>query len=199
MGFVLVFAFIGYSDIYQVSVRAIDSNATSPEDGYAGKRIDYGINSVTKLAIYAELHPNQVKILEYRGQRAVFTILPFISKSTWPGKPLPYALYVTSAIFFAAPQLWGYGITTSILEEGISNFSWIGMVLAPLLILVLCIYDDRPGDLILSMSTVLVASLLLAVQIVSFYPIIVAYLIYLIYKNRYVSVGSLKMDYTNET
>jgi hypothetical protein len=56
---------------------------------YTEFRIDYGRDDVIKLAIYAELHPDQISILEYRGQSMLFYATAFIPRSFFPDKPYP--------------------------------------------------------------------------------------------------------------
>lgn len=183
----LLTVFIGFSNLYQLKVRDLGKSNQTLEQRYTNIRIDYGRDDVTKMTIFAELNPSEIKILEYRGQSFLFTLLPFIPRNLWAEKPQPYAQYFTSAMLLQPPQTWGWGMTTSLLEEGIANFSWLGMFISPLFILLICTYGDRLQNLLMSLSTVLITSLLLAVQVAAFYPVIVIYFLFLIILNKKLS------------
>ncbi|RJF68973.1 hypothetical protein D3875_21835 [Deinococcus cavernae] len=184
----LMAGFMLFSSYYLGNIRSnYDEVYKSPTEIYTNNRIDFGRDDVTKMTIYAELNPDIMRILEYRGQSFLFNLMPWIPRAVWPNKPLPYAQYVTSAMLITPPQLRGWGMTTSLLEEAIANFSWWGMLIGPLMILGICNYGDRPRRNDASIFTVIVASLLLAVHAVAFYPIIAAYTLYVVHLNRRIS------------
>ena len=47
----------------------------------------------------------------------------------WEDKPYPYAVYFTSAMYYAPIEDWGWGMTTSIYDELIANFGIIGAII----------------------------------------------------------------------
>lgn len=152
-----------YSYLYQTQVRSIDIASI-----YQNIRIDYGRDDVIKMTLFAELNPSRIQILEYRGQSLLFYLTMYVPRSFWPDKPYPYAQYFTSALFLAPPRLWGWGMTTSWLEEAIANFSWFGMGIGPLVIGIICRIGDKANNFITMILTVLIASLFLVLHLVAF-------------------------------
>lgn len=177
---VAVLGLFSYS--YQSAVRGVgddrpmrqDDLANSP--AYVGFRVDYGRDAVTKQAIYAELHPDEIQILEYRGQSLLFDLTFFVPRSMWPSKPYPYATYVTSAMFGFKPRDLGWGVTTSWFEESIANLSWLGLLLGPLVPALVCRIGDRRRTPFAGLLTVTVAGLLLILQFIAFMPLFALWL-----------------------
>ena len=75
-------------------------------------RVDYGRDDVTKMAIYAELYPDELEILEYPFQSFLFTATMYVPREWWSDKPWPYAVYATSALIQIPSQYVGWGMTT---------------------------------------------------------------------------------------
>jgi hypothetical protein len=157
-----------FSSSYQTGVRGGTSDF---EEVYEGFRVDYGRDSNIKMAIFAELYPQELQILEYRGESLFFYLTMYIPRQSWPEKPMPYRHYVTSAAFMIPPKLWTWGLTTSFLEEAIANFSWFGMILGPSLISIICRVGDSRSNPLISPLTVLVAILFLAIDLSAFSPL----------------------------
>lgn len=66
-------AFLGvFSFEYQSHLRQKDIKSTSTEEVYDSVRVDYGRDSRVKMALYAELHPTRIQILDFRGQSLLF-------------------------------------------------------------------------------------------------------------------------------
>jgi oligosaccharide repeat unit polymerase len=173
-------AILIFSSIYQAQVRNIDAQFIDPAELYEGYRVDFGRDAEIKMAIFAELYPEQMKILEHRGQSALYYLTIFVPRDSWPQKPIPYAQYVTSAALMRSPKEWGWSVTTSILDEAIANFSWAGMIVGPLLISVVCRLGDSRKNSLVSPMTVLVASLFQAVHLVAFWSLFLFWLILVI-------------------
>ena len=47
----------------------------------------------------------------------------------WEDKPYPYAVYFTSAMYYAPIEDRGWGMTTSIYDELIANFGILGIII----------------------------------------------------------------------
>ena len=166
-----------FSYWYQLNVRNIGPAISASSDAYENFRVDYSRDSRVKMAIFAELHPSSMSILEFRGQSLLFDATAYIPRSIWPGKPLTYACYFTSAMIGSSPQDWGWGMTTSVFDEAIANGSWLGLVVATFLIGFLCRVGDSCSDVIVFLLTAIVASLLLTVEIVAFAPLFLLWLL----------------------
>jgi hypothetical protein len=157
----------GYSYAYQVIYRG--DNLQDEARWYENVRMDYGRDDVIKMAIFAELRPDVIRILEYRGQSFLFYTVFYVPRDFWPDKPYPYAVYSTSAMsMFDSPRQLGWGMTNSILEEAIANLSWAGMLVGPLLVALVCRVGAACHNSLVSAFTALVACLLLAVHLNAF-------------------------------
>ena len=169
---VSVLLIASFSYWYQLTVRGIDPFIAANSDVYENFRIDYARDSRVKMAIFAELHPSTMSILEFRGQSLIFYATAYIPRTMWPGKPLTYACYFTSAMLGSSPQDSGWGMTTSIFDEAIANGSWLGLLAASLVIGILCRIGDSCSDVLVFLLTAIVASLLLTVELVAFAPLV---------------------------
>ncbi len=156
---------LGYSFYFQKHTRRVSTT------WYENVRIDFGRDDVIKMTIFAELHPGTMKILEYRGQSLLFLLSSYVPRKLWPEKPLPYAQYFTSALFRSKPRMWGWGMTTSWLEEAIANFSWFGILIGPFGIAMVCRFGSISRGIMARVLTPLIASLLMLVQASAFLPL----------------------------
>jgi oligosaccharide repeat unit polymerase len=163
------------SFVYQSQVRGVGEGVKS-FDTYTNARVDFGRDDVIKQTIYAELNPERLNILEYRGQSILFYVTAFVPRSMWSSKPLPYAQYVTSAMFMTKPRMWGWGMTTSWLEEAIANFGWFGFFLGPYMLAWVCVRGDRSRSPVLRLISVVVAVLLMSMHLMGFMLLAVAWM-----------------------
>ncbi len=171
----LAIAFGLFSAYYQGELRNFkeaDSATT-----YDNIRLDYGRSEVIRMALYAEIHPDSEPILEYRMQSLLFDATMLVPRKSWPEKPRPYAAYATAAALRLPVRDFGWGITTSWLEEAVANFGWVGLIIGPLLLAFICRVGDATQDSIVRLITILVGSLLLAVQMPAFAPVVAIWLI----------------------
>lgn len=171
-----------FSYLYQTRVRDArtddrDLSSAQASSFYVNTRTDYGRDAVIKQSIYAELHPDQLRILEYRGESLVFCTLFFVPRSVWPGKPYPYALYVTAAMMRAPLRDYRWGVTTSIFDEAIANFGWPGLLIGPLIPARICAIGDRRRSPFVAIMTVTIASLLVVLHAAAFMPLILLWLL----------------------
>ncbi|HVV87026.1 MAG TPA: hypothetical protein VHE35_28500 [Kofleriaceae bacterium] len=177
-----------FSYLYQTRIRDVrtedlDLRSKQASTFYVNMRIDYGRDAVIKEDIYAELHPDRLKILDYRGESLVFYSLFFVPRSMWPGKPYPYAVYVTAAMMRAPLRDYRWGVTTSVLDEAIANFGWIGMLVGPLIPARVCAVGDRRRSPFVAILTVTIASLLIVLHAVAFIPLILLWIL-LVWRTR---------------
>ena len=164
-----------FSTYYQSEVRHIDTYNYSKDFVYEMMRVDYGREDVIKTSIYAELHPDEMQILDHRGESLwIYLTLP-IPRSSWPDKPVSYGRSMWCTAVYIPRQNIAWGMTTSILEEAITNFSWFGMLIGPWLIAWICRIGDSCGDGFISAITVINATLLLLVHLSAFAPIMLTW------------------------
>lgn len=162
--------------------RAMDDTRTV----YSDLRIDFGRDDVIKMAIYAELYPQKMQILDYRGQSILYSLFIFVPRSIWVDKPYSYAEHFTAAMRQApvsSSMITQQGLmTTSWLEEAIANFGWFGLVIGPLLPAFICrIGDSRAKGPFGQTLTFLVATLFMAVQLPAFYPMFALWVLSLLF------------------
>lgn len=174
--------FSGYIAWYQNTFRpnAVQDSFVT----YENSRIDYGRDHHLKAAIFCELSGNEQSILEYRGQSFLFSIAMFIPRTEWPEKPLPYAIYMTGYALQSFSPDRGWGLTTSILDEAVANFGWLGFAFGPAILLAICRVCDRSQDLIVKVLGILIACLFLCVEFVAFAPIFLVWVSYTILSQR---------------
>jgi hypothetical protein len=141
---------------------------------YSGLRIDFGRDAGIRQVIYAELGGEADKILDYRGQSLLFYTVMYVPRSLWSAKPWPYAVYQTSrALELRGATPIGWAVTTSWLDEAIANFGWFGLLVGPLCLAFLCRIGDRTEDSFTRYVTVCIGTLLVAVQLAAFVPLVI--------------------------
>lgn len=95
---------------------------------------DYGVI----LSIYRELIHKP--ILEFRGQSMLYNLFFWVPRVLFPQKPWPYAQYFTNAALgreLSDFEPLGWGTTTTIFSEFLTNFGWIGLILSIFIVLAL--------------------------------------------------------------
>ena len=158
-----------YSYAYQARYRTLET--LDFNSSYKNMRLDYGRDLVTKMVLMHELNRPNFSILEYRGQSFFFNAVMFIPREVWPEKPWPYAVYATAAALRFKVANIGWGITTSWFDECVANLGWVGLMVAPLSIGLICRAGDRSGDPVLKVLTIAVTLLLLTVHFAAWYPL----------------------------
>lgn len=170
-GTAVLASLIAFSVHYQSSVRSVNMANSAWQDVYESMRIDFGRDAVIRMAIYAEMHPDLIQMLEYRGQSFwIYLTLP-VPRASWPDKPISYGTSVAAESMLVKRQYLGWAMTTSILDEAIANLSWFGMLGGPLLISFVCRVGESCNDSVTSSFTVIVALLLLCVHLSAFAPV----------------------------
>lgn len=156
-----------YTNWYQSTVRDFDATVPSSEK-YENLRVDYFRDQRVKMAIYAELFPERVKILSYRGQSFLMLMTFYVPRDIWPEKPLTYAQYFTSAMYDMEPTAFGWGMTTTFFDESIANLSWFGFVF-PFVFFSLFINEaKKTGNQIFIMYSTILILIMMTVQILAF-------------------------------
>lgn len=108
---------------------------------YTQLRVDLGREDVTKFVLMCELDGKP--ILDFRGQSIISMLLMIVPRSIWPTKPWPHYRYLTAAIYSETPETITSGMTPSIFEMMVANFSFLGILLAIVLILAIVKLGDR--------------------------------------------------------
>ena len=166
-----------FSSLYQQAFRYDMLQIDDWDQVYHNMRVDMGRDDVTKMAIYAELYPDKLEILDYPFQSFLFTATMYVPREWWSDKPWPYAVYATSALLQIPSQYVGWSMTTGILDETIANVGWLGLLLGPLIISWIARMGDRNQTTIIQLLTVIVGSLMLVLQIAAFISIFLLWLV----------------------
>lgn len=164
VGITLVFAFVSFA--YQFSVRSISTASIPAEHFYENLRLDFGRDHTTRAAIFAELKAE--KIMSFRGQASLFDLTALVPRSVWPEKPYPYSVYMTSYGMGIPPQFLGWTFTTSLFDEAIANYGWLGMLTGPIFLALLCRLTDGNRTILFRSLGYIVCVLFLAVQLSAF-------------------------------
>jgi len=144
---------------------------------YSGLRIDFCRDAGIRQVIYAELGGDTDRILDYRGQSLLFYAVIYVPRALWSAKPWPYAVYQTSrALELSVVTPIGWAVTTSWLDEAIANCGWFGLLVGPLCLAFLCRIGDRTADSFTRYVTVCIGTLLMAVQLAAFVPLVIIWL-----------------------
>ena len=122
---------IAYAVIYAGSVRSTDIGLNT----YVS--VELSRDYTTIYAICAEL--TGIKILNYRLETVLYSLLFWLPRAWAPWKPYPFAQYMTVELLGASRSLigvFGWGTTTSISSEFVANFGLIGLAICILFVMI---------------------------------------------------------------
>lgn len=164
-GMVGALLLISFSTFYQTRLRYAPefSEKRTLTLWFENFRIDFGRDDVIKLAIFDELYPDEIGILDYKGQSVVFIATVWIPRQLWPDKPANYAAHMMTAAL-NGPAPGGGRMTTTVLAEAVSNCGWFGFIVGPLLVALVCRIGHGYDDEIIHHLTLLVMLGLLTVS-----------------------------------
>lgn len=169
-------AFLGIflSILYQSIIRKQEFSAMSPSE-YMGMRVDFGRDDVLSMAIYSSVYGDS--IIPHDGISVIYFARFLYGGLVNMGlvTPYKYSVYATSYLMgYSYPQDLGWGMTTGLWDELVSNF---GIIFGTF---VFCIYfcfvmriADRYKNQYFTLLTYMFCILSLALQFSSF-AIIVA-------------------------
>lgn len=109
---------------------------------YTDFRINFGRDDVVKFVIMREFIENN-PILEYRGESVLSSIGMLVPRAIWNNKPYPHYRYLSAAIYNTNISNIPSGMTPSVFEMGIANFSYLGILITPIIMIALCFFGDR--------------------------------------------------------
>ena len=173
----MFFLLIIYNSWYQGNVRDFNSDVPLVVK-YENLRIDYSRDQRVKMAIYANINPEEIKILEYPGQSYLFYLTFYMPRELWLDKPLPYSQYFTSALYLTESKMWGWGMSTSIFDEVIANFGFFGLVFLPFFLLYL-LRKSRKYSKYFELYTLFLILILFMLQMISFMFLYVLWIVVL--------------------
>lgn len=155
------------------------------EEVYKVTRIDFGRDYGVKFAIYNDLLLDR-HIVPSKLSSFIFTSTFFIPRAIWQNKPQPYAVYFTNSAFgnFGKDYQYGWGLTTSLIAESISNLGFLGLFIGPFIIHLILKKELKSTNPTFKLLSILIAILLLLLQIIAFMPIFLLYLWILLKENK---------------
>jgi len=162
---------------YQYQQYSGRSRNTEWVDIYREIRIDFFRDSAHKLSLASiGLGPKNVKILDYYGESLfIYGTLP-IPRAWWPEKPVSYGMSLACAALNIKRQYLGWGLTSSLLDESIANFSLLGVFIGPILIGLILRQSVRFNDPIIALLTTVLCGLLVMVHLSSCAPMLICWL-----------------------
>ncbi|USG08431.1 hypothetical protein A4W83_07705 [Latilactobacillus sakei] len=108
-------------------------------------------NSV-RVTLYAQLHPDKLKILDYPFQSFIYDLLYFIPKNIWTFKPAAFPQYYSTAVLGIVNTTeidWFF--QTNWYTECIANIGFLGILVGPLFIVYLSKIVDRSKNIVTHM------------------------------------------------
>ena len=135
-----------FSIKYQQNIRGI-SIKQSAIRAYTDFRVDYGRDDVVKMAIFSNL--NGKRIMKDNGNSQLYFLKIINPSQRYLRSEYKYSVYATSALLgYSSPNDLGWGMTTGIYDESISNYGLIlGIIISNLLVVILCRISDKTKDL----------------------------------------------------
>lgn len=152
---VTIFSFSWFSYVYQTSlVRSISYKSI-----YEISRLDYASDHLIKIAIYSELNPDKIEILDHKFQTFYYNIIQYVPRSIWNSKPDIYAYgpLLSAATFQIPVENVSGGIKGCWLAESLSNLGWIAILLGPLMMSLFCRIGDNTNNKFVTLFTSLIA------------------------------------------
>ena len=124
--------------IYSIFVKTTLRNYSGFEGIYSALRVDMFRDDTIKFCIYSMLHPDEIKILDFPFQSYLSQIKYFFFIDILVGKfklfNLPgvgFNRYLSSALIGRDISAGYSYMTTSIFDEAIANFGFLGFIFAP--------------------------------------------------------------------
>lgn len=164
---------IAFSAFYLAIVRPMAEISTSSI--YDILRVDFGRDDVIKYVINKEIIKHE-HILDYYGETFLSLIGSFIPRKIWLSKPYPHYMYLTGSILRLDIHSLPAGTTPSLLEMTICNFSYVGFLIAVIILVWLCHWIDKAKD-IDSKAIGLILMMALLTQSMDVYLILIVILV----------------------
>lgn len=137
---------------------------TASDAIYTTLRIDYFRDDTTKMLIYSIFHPEDIKVLDFPGQSYLSQIGYIFPLDIFGTPRLGYNTYFTCALL-KQPLSSGLNYTTtSMYDELIANFSFLGFIIAP----VFSVWYARIAD---KQSTILKTIMIAGYVLLVMYPL----------------------------
>ncbi|MED9872701.1 MAG: hypothetical protein U0K14_02145 [Eggerthellaceae bacterium] len=166
----IIIGLLGFSAFYLIGVRPLRD--TGFMSVYDMLRVDFGRDDVTKYVIYHEFMLDD-PILEFRGQTFLSTLLIWVPRAIWPGKPFQHYQYLTSSILGLPISELPAGTTPGWFEMCICNFSYVGIIVSLVLLYIFIRISDS-AKYVATESIALILILALLTQSIDVYLVFVA-------------------------
>lgn len=179
-GFLLLTLIISIN--YQSDIRGI-SFRDSFSAFYTDFRVDYGRDDVIKMAIYNQINGNG--ILKGHANTHLYFLKFIFFDIEHIASPYKYSIYATSRLLgLDGPVDLGWGMTTGIFDESISNYGiFLGVILSNIFITIICRIGDRTKNGLVLILTYITAVFFMILQFTSFIFIFFIWFIAIFYEN----------------
>ncbi|GEN81816.1 hypothetical protein SLU01_01280 [Sporosarcina luteola] len=147
---------------------------------YTDIRVDYGRDDVIKMAIYYQVNDDGILKGQSNTHLYLLKFLPINLKALH--SEYKYSIYATSKLIgYNTPVDLGWGMTTGIFDESISNYGVIFGILLSLIVLILvCRLGDSSKNNLIIILTYITGFLLMILQATSFIFILFLWIISII-------------------
>lgn len=164
---ILLFFVLTFSIVYQKDIRGINIRESTVE-AYTNFRVDYGRDDVVKMAIFNNLKDE--RIMKGNGNSHLYFFKFINPHKRYFRSEYKYSVYATSVLLgYSFPRDLGWGMTTGIYDESISNYGLIfGVIISNMLVCITCRVGDKTKDGITLLFTYITVFLLQILQLTSF-------------------------------
>lgn len=173
------FALLCFLAVYQYKLRLGDQSVAqrTVQEWYENLRLDLGRDHTIKFSLFCELYSQPGRILDYRGQSLMIYLTAPIPRYFWPEKPASYPYRLTSLAMQMPLQATGGALTTSILDEAISNFWLLGLFIGPWMISWVCQVAEKSHNKYMQAFSVFIVFFMQSTHLLAIYPFAVAWIV----------------------
>lgn len=173
----LLVGVLGFSTWYQAYARGVSVTTVGSELYYDDLRVDFFRDDVYKLALLGAFPNSPYCAFDHAGKSFwIYLTLP-IPRVVWPEKPLSYGTTVMCIAQGREQSYLGSSMTTSVLDEAISNFGFAGVIFGPLILVWVASRGARKNGLLAHLLTIVVLVLLLVQHLSAWMPIFLVWLL----------------------
>lgn len=172
----LLIGVLSYSAWYQSFARGLSLAESGSDVVYDDLRVDFFRDDVLRLALFNASDQKPYTALDYKGESLwIYMTLP-IPRSLWLKKPTSYGTAMMCSALGRPRSYLGYGMTTSIFDEAVSNFGFFGLIVAPCILIWIAHCGARTDTLIALLMTVMVLLLFFVQHLSAWMPIFLIWL-----------------------
>ncbi|MFS0864571.1 O-antigen polymerase [Fredinandcohnia sp. 179-A 10B2 NHS] len=157
LGTFIIITFLLYSIYVKITYR----DYIGFESIYTTLRIDFFRDDTVKMVIHSLLYPNTWQVLEYPGQSIITQIGSLFPLQFLHVPSMGYNSYLTSALIGVPVEKSINWMTTSIFDEMIANFGFLGFWIAPTILGIFAKIADRQNNRLIPITIAVIMLLMM--------------------------------------